>query len=241
MLPIFLLFLFMQSEDEFQPASIQVTTPRALKEAVIEMNKKYGTQITYEDPPFLAPENWENAKWGGQYQATIIPAFRCLHFDFSVSKKSDFVIEPLPTLQRLLAAHREQDGIGDFKIIDGGTFLHIVPKALISKDGTRVRPFLDHEISFEYAERTRFETLTLLAERLGAIVQRRIVINALPYPALSRETIFIGSKEDPARDILTRTLDGIAYVWTLCNSPVQDEGDIIINLLPIPKAREAGM
>src|SRR4029078_1860940 len=118
-----------------------------------------------------------------------------------------------------------------FELIQQGGVFHVVPTMVKDSKGAWVatRSILDTSITVTVEARTGVEMVDAICKTLSAATKVRVAIGLMPFAAMADEQVVEGGTNEPARDILSRTLKQLSeetgrrlgareerqYVWQL--------------------------
>ena len=205
------------SKPSNQAAAVSAVSQRPLPDVVRELEDRYGWVITYEDPIYESPNDVEKVTVvrpdGGLSKTIIAPRQRFFEFDY---RHLDLA-RPRELLSSMLreyeAAHHHA-----FRLVQQGDLFHILPAKSSDKRGipTERRSRLDARVSIEPARRSVYETLMLVLERVSVSTGDTVGVGT-PGRLLDQTIVQSGAVDEPARDVLVRTLaaTNVKLSWTL--------------------------
>lgn len=119
------------------PNTLTVQDPRPVAKAILELEKRYGWRITYEDPPY------------SRYR--LVPRGGNLTFTLPSANPNE-----LGAVEALVKSYNASRGGTVFAVVRGAGLLHVGPRQMTGLSGTfePVKPILDTVITIEPKERT---------------------------------------------------------------------------------------
>ena len=194
---------------------IKVNEARPVLEVLNQLEKQYGWQMSYEDPPYESARDIVDIthpdfarEHPGRHQIMV----RGKPFEFVFgSPRAEVAPDRDKVLEELLHQHMAAGNPGIFGISHTGSIAHIEPIKLIKQNGETVgvHSILDTPITFPMAQRSTFETLGLLLlalERQGGVnIGYLSWGDSLLKSATSQE----GPNQEPARTVLVRILGDV--------------------------------
>jgi hypothetical protein len=220
-----------------QQETLSFTSPRPIRDAIVEYEKKYGWVITYEDPRFEFPGDMEDrAQTARQLGKTVDPdkTFRIpktrtvsVTYDRPIDARDATVRSKV--LQKLIDAYSQTDG-STFRLESSTTRLHIVPALVRDKSGQLQyrQPTLDTIISLSDQSRDGMQFLAALCAQVSTISGFPVRVGTVPMNALLRHRTESGFENQSARMILEEFLNslpgGTQYTWRLLYGEVPPLG-----------------
>lgn len=207
--------------------TIQVNDPRPVAEAVRMLEQKTGVAITYEDPEYAYSSDIKDVtalvrKDGKSRPRILIPAGGVLDFSYSLAANGR-PQEPMSDLVNRLLQQDAGNGKGVFAVRRDGDRLHVVPAMVRNKEGELVptTPILDERIYIPAGQRTGFEMLSAICEELTRISGHRVFVATVPSNSLHAYYAEMGADNEPAREVLSRLLNGFAnpLSWRVLYDP----------------------
>jgi hypothetical protein len=143
---------------------------RPVAEAILELDMRYGWQITYEDPPYVhysdltdvTDTNWpgipvrslsqlQAAQQPGVNNRTLVPKGGSLTVTLPSADPDE-----LGAVEALLKTYNESHRGFEFAVVQGASLLHVVPRKARGLSGNLepVKPVLDALITIEPKKRT---------------------------------------------------------------------------------------
>ena len=197
------------SSASASPNTLTVQGGRPVDKAIQELEKRYGWQITYEDPPYIhysditdvsdndwpgvpvqSPSQLQLARESGAHHRTLVPKGASLTFT-------------LPSA--------------------GAGLLHVVPRKARGLSGNLelVKPVLDTLITIEPRARTSYELLEEVLKKISVATNANVVIGVGSENMLDNTKTSIGGSGKTARSILEQWIleDGSSLSWRLFYGP----------------------
>lgn len=192
-----------------QPSSNQVFEigRRPLADVILELEKRHGWIITYEDPPYQSPTVVEEVtvvrESGGRDKKMLAPRERVFAFDY---RHLD------PTRPReILSSMLEAYNVGNddaFGLVQEDNLFHVIPTRSGNTKGipTERRSLLDVRVTIEPNSRSAYETLLLILLQVSSATGERVNLGTSPTNLLDRSRARLGAVDERARDVLVRAL-----------------------------------
>jgi hypothetical protein len=188
---------------------VRVDDARPLEKAAEIIQMRYGVPIFYEDPNYayrgdLVDKNSEYRRTHPGVATSFAPKGGTLSLDLPgpVEAVSKATITGL--LQSLLDQHERNGNISQFKLMDTGEGIAIVPTATRDKLGSLApdRSLLDLRISFPEEERSFDQTIEVFCQAVSA-ASSGIEVGYVGQP-VKRLLVRAGATNEIARDVLVR-------------------------------------
>jgi hypothetical protein len=231
------------------PNTITVQRARPVAEAIEELEKRYGWQITYEDPPYVyygditdvSDTNWPGVpvQSPSQLQAaqqpanqrTLVPKGGSLTFTLPSADPDE-----LGAVEALLKSYNASRGGNVFAVVRGASLLHVVPRQVTGLSGNLepVKPVLDALITIEPRKRTSYEFIEEVLKKVSIATNTHVAMATIAPNLLHRTTTSIGGSGRTARSILEQWIleRHSRFSWLLLYSPDYDKGyDLNISLV----------
>jgi len=133
-----------------------------------------------------------------------------------------------------------ESALGERAVTDVFNLLHVVPLSIRNAGGDWVESssILRHRISITPADRNAVEMLNEICEALSRAAGSKVGFASGPLRALYASRTSQGANNEPARDVLMRTLEGAggSMTWKLLFAP--DVRMYALNIEPLPRIRE---
>jgi hypothetical protein len=224
------------------PNTITVQGGRPVAEAIQELNKRYGWQITYEDPPnihFSDLTDVTDTPWPGaplQSQSQLQSVQQTLveepgpHPRGSVPKGGSlsFTLPPgdpdeLGAVEALVKCYNASRGGNVFAVVRGAGLLHVVPRQITGLSGNLepVKPVLDTVITIEPWERTADALINEICKKVSIAANTHVGTGNVPMNMLSQTKTSMGESGKTARSILEQWIleSGAPLSWQLLYGP----------------------
>lgn len=242
-----------------QTIDLAVDDPRPVASAIDEIIKITQYPISYEDPEYAYTADVRNitpeigpARDGGPI---LIPAGGTLEVrqivvpsgpvslapDSRSSEKDERTRLVEQALRRILEVQASRTNGGRFGVRESPGMLHVVPTHIRNREGQWISkaPILDSRISIPPAERTAMDMLNEVCDALSEQSGLKMGLGSGPLRTLSGAKSLYGATDEPARDVLVRTLDqaGGYMTWRLSFSP--NLRWYLLNIIPLRRPPEA--
>jgi len=225
------------------PKTLTIQSGRPVAEAILELEKRYGWQITYEDPPYIhhgdiadvSDTDWPGApvRSPSQLQSlignerTLVPKGGSLTFTLPSADPDE-----LGAVEALVKSYNESHRGFEFAVVRGASLLQGVPRKARGLSGNLepVKPVLDTVITIEPRERTSEALLEEVLKKVSIATNTHVVFGTVPYNLLHRSKTSIGGSGKTARSILEQWIleEDAGLSWRLLYSP--DEKDYALNI-----------
>jgi hypothetical protein len=219
---------------------IQVDDPRPMSAAVLEVERRFGVVVTYEDTSYVASEDIVDVTAQVRRDGRMSERVRVMRggpFAFTPVAASALAGNQIETvLDEMVEYWNRAGGSGKFAVehVDGGH--HVMPRARRGVAGA-IEPYtspLDVNIQLSSQDRDGVQTLEELSKAISAASGRRVFVGAAPVAGLRRRTVALGADNETARRVLWRTLQSIdtSLSWQLLCG-VGEEASCAINVHPV--------
>jgi hypothetical protein len=217
------------------PNTITIQGGRPVDKAIQELEKRYGWQITYEDPPYVhygditdvSDTNWPGTPLQSQSQLqSVQPSVQPsvlqsaqrepgAHNRALVPKGGSLSFNlpsadpvELGAVEALLRSYNESHRGFEFAVVRGASLLHVVPRKARGLSGNLepVTPVLDTIITIEPRERTSGALLEEICNKISIATNTNVVMPGIPGNMLSLTKTSIGGPGKTARSILEQWL-----------------------------------
>ena len=207
------------------PKTLTVQDPRPVAKAIQELEKRYGWQITYEDPPYrhlsdmpdVTPSVQEGSSVAPGTNGVLVPKAAILSFPLPATNQ-----EELSTVNALVRIYNESHRGFVFAVVQGASLLHIVPRQARGLSGNleAVKPVLDAVITIAPKERTSYALLEEICKKISIATNTRVEMGTISANLLYRTKTSIGGSGKSARSILEQWIlemgGGLSW-WLLCD------------------------
>ena len=196
---------------------VSVVSQRPIPDVILELEKRYGWIVTYEDPIYESPKDVEEVtavrEDGVRGKTIIAPRHKFFRFDYHN-------LDPARPRELLSAMLAEYEAAHDhaFRLVQRGDVFHIIPTRSPDQKGipTARRSRLDVRVNIEPATRSVYDTLVLILEQVSKSGGQTVNLGT-PSNLLDQTVVQTGAVNEIARDVLVRTLagTGMKLSWTL--------------------------
>lgn len=217
---------------------LSISDGRPVAKAIEILVQRHGLPITYEDPPYAFDQDLKDVtaevarspvKAGHR---VLVPRGGVIQLTYSVSPSTGKLEYADAVLRRVLDAHVANGGGSQFELIQQDDVFHVVPVMVKSSAGAWIatRSVLDNPITVPVQPRSGTEMVDAICKALSA-GRARVAVGMAPENALANGQVVEGGTNEPARDILSRSLKQLSteaaktfgaeqpYVWQLLFDP----------------------
>jgi hypothetical protein len=209
------------SNASASPNTITVQDPRPVDKAIQELEKRYGWQITYEDPPYshfgemtdVSDTDWPGTPIRGPSQLqslqannrTLVPKREPIvprgSLSFTLPSANP---DELGAVEALVKSYNASRGGNVFAVVRGTGVLHVVPRKAAGLSGNLepVKPLLDTVITIEPKERTSYALIEEVLKKISIGTNTNVVMGGIPVNMLDNMKTSIGGSGKTARSIL---------------------------------------
>jgi hypothetical protein len=201
---------------------VTVDDPRPLAAAVKELAIQHGWQITYEDPPYLHPNDvveqsvydpnaapGHKVPKGGRFSAKV-----------AVPDRPD---QQRGAAEQLVRAYNASRGGNFFAVLPGDSLVHIVPRQTIGVSGTPVptKPILDTHVTVAPRQRSAADLIEEICRNLSRLTGTEVVVGTVPINLLKGTKISLGASNQTARSALEKLVIEmrVPLSWRLLYDP----------------------
>jgi hypothetical protein len=236
---------------QLRPTRIEISDPRPVAMAAVELERRLGWVVTYEDPAWLAESETKDVTESVRTDMRSMPAFmRNLIPRVLVPKGGSFSFElPVAAMARgsrlnavndILMSHTSSGNPGVFHAQEGASGrLHIIPMVAKDRTGQLVaqQPILNRPITIASRQYQGLEFLGAFTAELSRATGMDVEIGTVPLNSFIYHTDTYGASNEPARDALSRFLDGVGdnYSWQLFFDPV--DRNYVLNIHSVDTKR----
>jgi hypothetical protein len=197
--------------SQTQPTLISVDDPRPLAAAVIELEKRLGWLVTYEDPSYRYAGDVQDVtsnvrRYPGR--GVLIPRGGRLEFTFEARTGVPVQAEQRRVLAELLSQNERHGYPGGFRLEFDGAVAHVVPTRAADEGGRprAYRSVLDQVISLPEANQSALDALGEIITVLNGSGTPRVQIGTVPTNRLANAKVKSGADRESARVVLLRVL-----------------------------------
>jgi hypothetical protein len=173
-----------------QDQTLSVSDPRPLYQAVRQLQRLYGWQVNYQDPPYENPSDMENsaapplAAGGPNVRKHISPRERAISVKYS-APKTGTAEERRGIIDGIVEAFSAA-GAGQFRVYHQGAFSHVVPASVKRVSGAvePVTSACDVTVSLPPAMRTINDTLALTLPQISQGIGASVSLGMAPMNLL---------------------------------------------------------
>jgi hypothetical protein len=193
-----------------------VDYPRPVAEAVRQVERHFGYVITYEDVRYLHPSDIVDVtarvrRDGKQNPCVFGMRNGTIAFTF-MPRPGNTGAQVGEVLQEILIRSRGAGNAGDFwtELTQGG--YHVVPVSTRGKSGS-IEAFesaLDTRITMSPRDETGLEMMRRFVDTVSAAWGQKLDPGTMPMSQLDRARVRVEARNDRARDVLWRALQGIS-------------------------------
>ena len=217
------------------PNTVTVQDPRPVAKAIQELDKRYGWQITYEDPPYnhdsdmpdVTPLVQEGALVAPDASHVTVPKAAILSFPLPATNQDELSI-----VNGVVKIYNESHRGFEFAVVRGAGLLHVVPRKARGLSGNLepVKPVLDALITIEPRERTSEALLEEILKKVSIATNTDVGFGTVPGNLLSLTKTSIGGSGRTARSILEQWIleRRSRFSWWLFYTP--DEKEYFLNI-----------
>jgi len=229
-----LIVTFLGNASASPPNSLTVRDPRPLAKAIQELEKRYGWQITYEDPPYSHDSDMPDVTPSVQVGSGLAPGATGV-----TVPKAAILTFPLPaanqdelgTVNAVVKIYNESHRGFEFAVVQAGSLLHVVPRKATGLSGNfePVKPVLDTVITIEPRERTSYALIKEICNKISVSTNTHVGIGYIPVNMLFNTKTSIGGSGKTARSILEQWIleTGGGLSWLLLYEPKEYALNII--------------
>lgn len=237
---------------------LSISDARPVAKAVEVLGDRHGLVITYEDPSYAfegdlkdvtAAVSRSPVKSG---QRVLVPREGAMQLTYSVSPSTGKLEHADALVRRVLDAHLATGAGSQFELVQQDDVFHVVPVMVKNSAGAwkATRSILETPITLPVQPRSGTQMVDAICGALSA-AKIRVVVGMAPESSLANNQVVEGGTNEPARDILSRTLKQLSeetgrrlgareerqYVWQLFFDP--NARTYFLNLRLLPRQAEA--
>lgn len=212
-----------------EPHRISVKDPRPVASAIKSLETRFGRVITYEDPPFVHPDDTLDVtesvrrdlhKYApGKAPRVIVPRGGELNVEYGPNDSVEVV------LTRVLSEAERVTPSTTFRSAETNGIIHVIPASIKGPTGETmsVRSILDTPVELKVQERNGMQMLEAWADAVRANAKQQLVIGAAPLQMFATYKDKQGLSFPNARDALTEILETVGkrsqLSWQLFYDP----------------------
>jgi hypothetical protein len=206
---------------------VSVNDPRPVAAAVLELEKKYGRIITYEDPRLVHATDLLDVTEAvrrdlanypsGKAPRVIGPKGGQINFEYNETASLGTIIRKLLSMPHQNSAR--------FRMEEGNGIIHIIPKAIKNRSGelATTHSVLDYPVNVPELDRNGIQTLKALCAAISDASGIRVVVGTIPTNLFLRYKDQKGASAEKGRDFLVKFLQragaGTKLSWRLLYDP----------------------
>jgi hypothetical protein len=186
------------------PWAITAKTTKPLLEVCRQLEGKYNWLITYEEAPVLNPSELHSAMAPTRLPMQELNASPVLFnipevYDNSTTTKA-------AVLMSLIQKYNASGNRGNFKLIQSGDYLHVVPTSVMAANGAvqSFEPLLDTPVTFPVQKYSVGIVVSIVMNQVAQTRNVAILEGTIPNNLFAQATVTEGANEVPARDVLAR-------------------------------------
>jgi hypothetical protein len=217
-----------------------VDNPRPVDAAVQQIEKLFGTVVTYEDTRYVSDDEIVDIT----AETVRDPTFKKRLFgrktgslDVTYRLGSDAVGAQINgVLDAVIGQANQQRRFGEFRVerVQGGH--HVIPVAIKGKTGAR-QPYtspLDARITMSSSRESALDTMIRLVSAITAFSGSAVKVGTMPLTRFERSTVSLSAQAEPAREVLWRVLQSLGpdLSWQLLCG-VGEAGECSLNVHPV--------
>ena len=233
---------------------LSISDGRPVAKAVEVLSKRHGIVITYEDPRYAFEGDLKDVTAAVSRSPVkpghrvLVPRGGAMQLTYTLSPSSGKLEGLDAVVRKVLDSNVASGGGAQFELIQQDDVLHVVPVMLKNSEGAWVatRSILDTPITLPMESRSGLQTVDAICNALSAAAKVNVGITMAPTNALASYQVVEGGTNEPARDILSRSLKQLSkgmasrlgenyerqYVWQLLFDPGIKTYALNLSLLP---------
>jgi hypothetical protein len=194
--------------------------PRPLADALMQLERRYGWQTTYEDPPYEHPEDLmdvvpASVKAVNPKARHLVPKGKSISITYKEPDDPQSVLERRATIEHVVKEFSSK-GAGFFRVVHNGPWSNVVPTAVRRANGQidAFQPVFDTRVSFPAAQRTIAETFSLIRAQIASKRGIQIRDGTIPINMFLSRQYLTDANDEKACDVLMRVFND-ANGWML--------------------------
>jgi hypothetical protein len=216
-----------RANGQTQTEGIHVQDARPVQAAVNALLERYPIVITYEDPKYEFADDIVDLTDRMPHPPKVrvlAPVGGVLQVSYEASKEIGQPVSMAATLNDIVRAKNTFETGGRFQVEQRGDVFHVVPAQIRDAHGVWVNrgSILEAPISMTTPGMDGLELLGAVAKNVNEVSGIRVIVSAAGLTnALRRYRGTVEAKNEPARDVLLRTLHSISprLSWLLDYDP----------------------
>lgn len=247
------LALSMDVHAQFKAIDIYVDDPRPVLKAVLSLSSQYSTIVTYEDPQYLFPGDLADVTLQvrrdlekyppGQAPKIMVPRTQALAVRYDGMIATGEPSNWRQALDAIVDAHDANASGGRFEVRQTESVFHVVPTRTRNAQGQWVAfsPMLDTRIAISAQDVDGVQMLQLICDALVKETGKHVKLGTIPLNPLLRYRGSIKAENEPARDVLLRTVQGASktLTWQFLYGVTTDSFAINLTGVYVPRPLEA--
>jgi hypothetical protein len=205
--------------------TVDVSDPRALAQAALQLERLIGVAINYEDVPYAYAGDISNVtasvmtpaqRAASPVAQIIVPRGGEISVDLmqvpGLAQPSALSLTTLvsaaPLIEALIAAHSAKGFPGVYTSTSSNGAFYIIPKQVRDVSGalTNVVPALDAKVNLPYQERTAADTLDAILQQASQVNGVEIGLGSAPFNVMLSTSVSMSAANETARSVLGRML-----------------------------------
>jgi hypothetical protein len=205
--------------------TISTAGSRPLSGLLLQLEKRHGWQVTYEDAYY--DQQGDLMDITSAAQNAVDPTVssepgRTLIFNYLPAD----VARPEAVLANLVGTYNQRSEEHQYQLLRQGSWFHVIPASSKDANGITVlrQSRLDVRVTIADTQRTVEKTIEAILDAVNRSSQTRISANAPRVDVLAQKSVRMGAHNEIARDVLIRALQatGRKVTWhLLCDATAQ--------------------
>jgi hypothetical protein len=210
---------------------IVANDPRPLKQVVDALVEKYGWTVDFEDPPYRAKFDLQDATsptWRSAHPRergiNTVAGGRFVSTYSEAGPGSSRIFDKQSVLNKVVADYHTSANPGQFSVYDEGAGRFALVGQMVKNDDGRMEstsPILDTRINLPQQERTLQQTIELVLGNVSFKSKQPIILSSGPAKVMFEARVTVGGEDRRARDLLRQAFDqtGLGLRWTCLYEP----------------------
>jgi hypothetical protein len=244
------------AQVEVERLQVNITSSRPVADAILEIERRHGIVISYEDPPLVymgdlqdvttevRKDLTEFAARGEQPPPVLVPKGGNLSMAYDIERAAGVPINVEGMLGELLQANTDAGNAGSFRVLSVPDMVHVLPVASRNVAGTvtAVEPVLDAIISLSLENVNGFEAFRAFCEAVSQATGQTVHPGTIPTNLFLNTSISLNEAQVVAREVLLYILEQLPTTarlsWKLFYGPEgggapPDVGLYALNIHPV--------
>ena len=202
--------------------TLTVHDPRPVAAMILELEKTYSWQITYEDPPYAYAADIEDLTAGVERypgkERILVPKARTLSV-VGLAPQENAAIE------NVLAGYSRLTGVQAFRLVKNGTVYHVIPNHARDASGSlrRYASILDTKIAVRPGQRTAYRLIEEICQKVSQASGKTVALGMAPHSMLMSLNTTVGTagRKETAEAVLDQFVaeSGTRLSWRLLYDP----------------------